>query len=80
MYSSASSDLHYIALPIQFPGNPIARSTWVLGNPTSSGHINRADAGLMSELPVHTEQAGHPGVLDSLGVGGFWGDRWLLIL
>lgn len=29
----------------------------------------------MSELPVNAEQPGQTGVLDSLGVGDFWGDR-----
>jgi hypothetical protein len=43
--------------------------------PTSSGAIDRTDAGLMSELPVDAEQPGQTGVLDSLGVGESWGDR-----
>jgi hypothetical protein len=30
---------------------------------------------VMSELPVGAEQPGQTGVLDSLGVGEFWGDR-----
>lgn len=70
--------IYYIL--VQLLGTPIAQSTLFLGNPTDSGHIDRADAGLMSELPVNTEQSGRPGVLDSLGVGGFWGDRWSMVL
>lgn len=80
MYSSASRDFYYIAHFVQLPGTPIAQSTSILGYPTSSGHIDRADAGLMSKLLVNTEQSGRPGVLDSLGVGGFWGDRWSMVL
>lgn len=80
MYLSASSDFYYVVLLIQLLGTSTAHSTWALGHPTFSGHINRADAGLMSELHDDTEQAGRSGVLDSLGVGGFWGDRWSLVL
>ena len=68
MYWMIGSDSFYTRAHAVDEGNFMTKSTYHQGSSPSTGPQNRADAGLMSEIPCEAEQAGGSGGVSCVSI------------